>query len=418
MPTPSSPSTGVSFRTPTTATVSTHMFVPRRFSTFSHVSVRSQTRQTDRLRTKQHHRRQLDGEEQESRWKWDCGTRQGRSATDKDWPRQEGGLPRNADTWTRHCGRQPQIRSWSFRADTARQHFSHVSPGVKSQSRRFEEEAVTRLEDQVVRALAEAEELLIDRAEDGESLGRPVLKRSSAETHGDASERTVSGLSRCFAGSDQDRQAQESRHCPGLVRRHRRDLREPKNTHTRSGEVSDGSRPEASDAREIPKRQKDHCTHSRCGRGPPTSAGPPAGLAHARVPGEARRSSIRPYCGYLRSGVRVLPLVAGRGGERACHAALCRKQSGHVACTCCRRFPPRGRRSRVSPRTPRLLRCLCRRRGPSSLAKYRRWRRGDLGWFRVAPQLVPARDLSATCSLVYQVDTHYSRTRNSPHGQV
>ena len=115
---------------------------------------------------------------------------------------------------------------------------------------------------------------------------------------------------------------------------------------------------EASDGREIPKRQKDPCTHSRCGRGPPTSANPPAGLAHARVPGEPRRSSIRPYCGEIRSGVRVLLLVAGRGGDRPCHAVLFWKQSGHVACYGCRRLPPRGRRSRVSPRTPRLLRCL------------------------------------------------------------
>ena len=56
-------------------------------------------------------------------------------------------------------------------------------------------------------------------------------------------------------------------------------------------------------------------------------------------------------------------LVAGRRGHRACHAVLCRKQSGHVACTCCGRFLPQGRRSRVSPRTSRLLRCFCRRQG-------------------------------------------------------
>ena len=48
----------------------------------------------------------------------------------------------------------------------------------------------------------------------------------------------------------------------------------------------------------------------------------------------------------------------------------------------------------------------------------RRWRRGNLGWFRVAPQLVPARDLSAPCSMVYQVNTHYSRKRDSPHGPI
>ena len=57
--------------------------------------------------------------------------------------------------------------------------------------------------------------------------------------------------------------------------------------------------------------------------------------------------------------------------SRACHAVLCPKQSGHVACSCCGRFPPQGRRSRVSPRTPRL-RCLCRRWGPSFLDKDRR----------------------------------------------
>ena len=60
------------------------------------------------------------------------------------------------------------------------------------------------------------------------------------------------------------------------------------------------------------------------------------------------------HTGDLRSGVRVLLLVAGRGGDRPCHAVLFRKQSGHVASTGSRRLPPRGRRSRVSPRTPCL----------------------------------------------------------------
>ena len=101
--------------------------------------------------------------------------------------------------------------------------------------------------------------------------------------------------------------------------------------------------------------------------------------AHRQVPIHPQdwhmlgRSSLRPCCGDLRSGVRVLFLVVGRRGDRACHAVLCRKQSGHVACTCCGRFPPRGRRSRVSPHTPRLLRGLCHRRGSSFLAKDRRW---------------------------------------------
>ena len=46
------------------------MFLLHQFSNFSHVFVRSQTRQTDRLRTKQHHRRELGGEEQERRWEY------------------------------------------------------------------------------------------------------------------------------------------------------------------------------------------------------------------------------------------------------------------------------------------------------------------------------------------------------------
>ena len=137
MPTSSSKNTGVSSWTLATSTVSTQTFLLRQFSTSSHVSVRSQTRRTDLLLTRQHHRRQLDGEEQENLWKSDWGTRPGRSATDKDWPRQEDGLPRNADTQRRHCGRQPQSRSWTSRAGTARQHFSHVWPWVKSQSRRL-----------------------------------------------------------------------------------------------------------------------------------------------------------------------------------------------------------------------------------------------------------------------------------------
>ena len=67
----------------------------------------------------------------------------------------------------------------------------------------------------------------------------------------------------------------------------------------------------------IPKRQKDPC--SRRGRGHRQA---PAGLAHARVPSEAWRSSLCPHCRYLRSGVRVLSLVAGCGGDWACHAVV------------------------------------------------------------------------------------------------
>ena len=275
--TPSSQSTGISCRTPTTATVPTHMFFPRQFSTFFHVSVRSETRQTDRLRTKQDHRRQLDGEEQESRWKSDWGTRPGRSATDKDGPRQEDGL-RNAATRTRHCGRQPRIRSWTSRRPGTTALLTRLARRQVTESP-FEEEAVTRLREQVVRALAEKglhlnrhhktgkarrriqrlpsvtslEESVSDpahgfRERSGASRnnttaqtisrqsmtrkqrggrtthrssrvwrGRPVLKRSSAEAHGNGSKRTVSRLSRRFAGGRQKRRARGCRHRPGLV---------------------------------------------------------------------------------------------------------------------------------------------------------------------------------------------------------
>ena len=46
-----------------------------------------------------------------------------------------------------------------------------------------------------------------------------------------------------------------------------------------------------------------------------------------------RRTFALTADGDLRSGVRVLLLVAGRGCDRPCHAVLFRKQSGHVAFT-------------------------------------------------------------------------------------
>ena len=56
---------------------------------------------------------------------------------------------------------------------------------------------------------------------------------------------------------------------------------------------------------------------------------------------------------WVHSEWRPRPAI-GRGSpgtNRSCHAVLCRKQSGHVALACGGRLPPRGRRSRVSPRT-------------------------------------------------------------------
>ena len=97
----------------------------------------------------QHQRRQQDGEEQESRWRSDWGTHLGRSATDKDW------LARTM------VSRGSQISSdaglaCSIRADTG------VHPPARNSCTShtiaespFEEEAVTRLKEQVVRSLAE-----------------------------------------------------------------------------------------------------------------------------------------------------------------------------------------------------------------------------------------------------------------------
>ena len=120
-------STGVSSRALVTVTVKT-LLLPRRQPSIScRVSGKSQTPLMCPPQTRQHRRRQLDGEDQEKPWKSDRGTRPERSTTDKDWHRPEDGLPRNADTQRRHCGRQLQKPIMDF---TRR-------PWVKSHSRRL-----------------------------------------------------------------------------------------------------------------------------------------------------------------------------------------------------------------------------------------------------------------------------------------
>ena len=102
----------------------------------------------------------------------------------------------------------------------------------------------------------------------------------------------------------------------------KRDLREPQDAHPRSGTVTDRGGHQAIDAREIPERQKDPGTHGGRHGGAQASAHPPAGLAHARVPSEARGDGVRQHRRHLRSGVRILLLVAGRRSDRPCHAVL------------------------------------------------------------------------------------------------
>ena len=71
----------------------------------------------------------------------------------RDWHLQEDGLPRIADIQSRRSGIQLQSLSWSSRAGTERQHFSHDWQWVKSQSRRRRGSDETQ--GAVVRALAE-----------------------------------------------------------------------------------------------------------------------------------------------------------------------------------------------------------------------------------------------------------------------
>ena len=89
MPTPLSQSTGVSSRALTTVTFKT-LLLPRRQPSISRrVAGKSQTPLMVCPQTRQPRRRWLDCEEQENRWRSDWGTRLGKSATDKDWHRQE-----------------------------------------------------------------------------------------------------------------------------------------------------------------------------------------------------------------------------------------------------------------------------------------------------------------------------------------
>ena len=112
------------------------------------------SRQKDCRRTRQHHRRQLDGEDQENQWRSDWSTRPGRSATDKDWRRQEDGLPRIVG--------YPESPLWQAASepimDFTRSHgttalLTRLATGQVTES--FEEEPVARLKEQVVRALAD-----------------------------------------------------------------------------------------------------------------------------------------------------------------------------------------------------------------------------------------------------------------------
>ena len=92
------------------------------------------------------------------------------------------------------------------------------------------------------------------------------------------------------------------------------------------------------------------------------------------------------------------------------------------ACTCCGRFPLTAQYCVTRPKyRPALLAffVVCVVAGvPLSWPKTTG---GDVVTsvgFELPPLLVPARDLSASCSMAHQVDTNYSRTRDSPHGQV
>ena len=166
MPTSSSKSTGVSSWTLATSTVSTQTFLLRQFSTSSHVSVRSQTRRTDLLLTPKTAGWRGSGKPVEV----------GLGYTSRQIC--DGQLLASPGRWSPEERRYPEESLWKAASepimDFTRRHgatalLTRLATGQVTESP-FEEEAVARLEEQVVRALAEQGLRLNRQPEDREGL--------------------------------------------------------------------------------------------------------------------------------------------------------------------------------------------------------------------------------------------------------
>ena len=201
------------------------------------------------------------------------------------------------------------------------------------------------------------EELLVDRTVDGESLGspgRPVLKRTSAEAHGDGRERTVSRKDKPW-GVVTARVLFDGTH--GIYVNRRTRIREQDRS------------PIAAELKRLMREKSRRARRTQ-------ALTADVAEAHRQVPIHPHMlgGQVKPCeAVYVHTvgtfGVASPSYYWSRGRSGVSRSTVPEAKRTRGICTCCRRFSPRGRRSRISLRTPHLLRCLCRRRGPSLLAK-------------------------------------------------